>query len=249
MNNTIETYKRFSDFYDLYVGKFDSDFEFYKSFCQKTDEILEIGCGTGRILNPLLNRGCKLTGIDISQKMLDKAGKKYCDYIKNGNLTLINHNFTTDKLNNRFDTILVTFYTFNYIIEDPINFLKNVYNSLNHKGLLLMDVFYPKPLYDRSINGKWLEKEYDIDGQIMKIRDCRTMFNNIEHRQQVYTINEIETKIDTRRKYFSPSSLKEIFKTAGFKNIEFSYKYNYKEFKDSIDETRLERNYIVKVKK
>jgi SAM-dependent methyltransferase len=68
-----ETYKVFADIYDLYVGRFNADLYFYKSFCQKTDRIIEIGCGTGRVLNDFLCEGYQITGLDISQEMLDKA--------------------------------------------------------------------------------------------------------------------------------------------------------------------------------
>ena len=49
-----ETYKIFSDFYDMYVGQFSEDLEFYKTYCSKSDKIIEIGCGTGRILEYFL---------------------------------------------------------------------------------------------------------------------------------------------------------------------------------------------------
>lgn len=127
--------------------------------------------------------------------------------------------------------------------------IKNVHNSLNDNGLLLMDLFYPNSLFDKSINGKWIEKEYKIDGQLIKIQDCRTIENDIEHRQQVFIINGTETKIDTKRKYFSPLTLKEMLISAGYHDIEFSYDYDYRRFKEMIDETRLKNNYIVKVEK
>ncbi|MCG8639468.1 MAG: methyltransferase domain-containing protein [Desulfobacterales bacterium] len=43
---------------------------------KKGQRILDIGCGTGISLEPLLNRGLYLTGIDPSPYMLDKASKR-----------------------------------------------------------------------------------------------------------------------------------------------------------------------------
>ncbi len=249
MNSAIETYKVFSDFYDLYVGKFDSDFDFYKNYCNKSDKVLEIGCGTGRILDVLLKRGCNVTGVDISQEMLDKVRLKFDKQIKEERLKIFKHDFTSSRINESFDKILLTFYTFNYILDRPIDFLKNVYNSLNDNGILLMDMFYPNSMFDKSINNKWLVKEDNINGNLIRIKDCRSMHNDIEHRQQIYIINGTETKINTRRKYFTPLVLKEIIKSSGFKDANFSYGYDYKGFKDIIDETKLKNNFIVKIKK
>ncbi len=41
MNTSVETCRISADFYDLYVGKFDSDFEFYTSYCNKSDRIIK----------------------------------------------------------------------------------------------------------------------------------------------------------------------------------------------------------------
>src|SRR5271163_1056112 len=38
--------------------------------------ILELGCGTGRITMPLAESGQRITGIDISRKMLERAEQK-----------------------------------------------------------------------------------------------------------------------------------------------------------------------------
>jgi|SRR5579872_6854236 len=43
---------------------------------KKTDVILEIGCGTGRLTIPVSKKCSKITGIDFSEKMLAIAKKK-----------------------------------------------------------------------------------------------------------------------------------------------------------------------------
>jgi ubiquinone/menaquinone biosynthesis C-methylase UbiE len=43
---------------------------------QSGENILDIGCGTGNFSLKLAKKTCRVTGIDISQPMLDKAAKK-----------------------------------------------------------------------------------------------------------------------------------------------------------------------------
>jgi SAM-dependent methyltransferase len=244
-----ETYKVFADLYDLYVDRFNSDLDFYKSYCQKTDRIIEIGCGTGRVLNDFLSEGYQVTGLDISQEMLDKAAKKLKKWIDSGKLYLINHDFAYGTLQQKYDKALLTFYTFNYILDNPVVFLKNIYHSLSENGLLLMDLFFPNSLFDPSIERKWIEKEFTHEGTIIQIKDNRYMTNDIEYRQQIFQISGSEIKIDTQRKYYRYGELRSILQEAGFKNIEFSPGYNLLGFSGKLDESKLKSNYIVKAKK
>lgn len=249
MSSPIETYKLFSDFYDLYVGSFDADFEFYTTCCKNAGSILEIGCGTGRVLNRLLQLDSKLTGADISPDMLKKASGRFAAEIAEGRLNLITHDFTNSKLSQQFDRLLLTFYTFNYILDQPTRFLSNARSSLSSKGLLLMDMFYPNTLADRSIDGVWLEKEFVIGNTAISLKDCRSMNGELELRQQVFTINGTETKIDTIRRYYSPQLMKELCKEAGFSKTEFSAGYNYAAFGEDAEGIRMKDNYIVKAYK
>jgi len=243
------TYRKFADLYDLYVGEFHADFEFYTSYCKSPDKVIEIGCGTGRILDVLLQQDCIVTGVDISQEMLSKAKKKFDKWLSTGKLVLLNHDFSRDKLSELFDKALLTFYTFNYILDHPVEFLRHIRESLQDEGLLLMDLFFPNSLFDKSIEGKWIDKEFKHEEQLVRIRDCRTMEQDIEHRQQVFIVGEKEIYIDTRRKYYRPAHLQKLLDSAGFRNIEFTYGYDYRAFTRMIDETGLKNNYVVKAEK
>lgn len=53
-----ETYQRFAQYYDLYVGDFNADLPLYRSLCAPEHRVLEIGCGTGRVLRAVLEAGC-----------------------------------------------------------------------------------------------------------------------------------------------------------------------------------------------
>ena len=55
----------------------------------KDCRILEVGCGEGGNMKPFLDRGCQVTGIDISLNQIEKARKFYDEMTMEGELTLL----------------------------------------------------------------------------------------------------------------------------------------------------------------
>ncbi len=52
------------------------ELEFYLSFAGKGEKILEPLCGSGRFLVPFLKRGFDISGVDLSEEMLEKLKQK-----------------------------------------------------------------------------------------------------------------------------------------------------------------------------
>lgn len=70
-----------SEVYDIdkYIGLSFGDVEFYSDrLASCTGNILEPGVGTGRILIPLLEKGLKVDGFDVSEEML-KICRNNCE--------------------------------------------------------------------------------------------------------------------------------------------------------------------------
>ena len=69
-----DPYAELPDLYDLEHAGFSDDVELYLRLAEVVgDPILELGCGTGRLLAPLAAAGHRITGIDRSRPMLDRA--------------------------------------------------------------------------------------------------------------------------------------------------------------------------------
>lgn len=217
--------------------------------CALEDKIIEIGCGTGRILNYFLQSGFNITGIDVSNEMLDVAKEKLNTWIRSNKLVLLNHDFSNGSLAGQFDKALVTFYTFNYIIHDPVTFLKNVYNSLAENAIIVLDLFYPQSIVKKNLENKWTEQSFEISNRKINLEDKRWMEDNIERRIQIYRENSKEIQIDTERKYYRPIEMKEILEQSGFKNIIFSMTFKNDKFTKEIEEKNLIKNHIVKAEK
>jgi ubiquinone/menaquinone biosynthesis C-methylase UbiE len=94
--------------------------------------VLEVGIGTGRNLKFYSSR-CSVTGIDISEKMLDKAKIKACGM---SNITLLLMDAEQLKFpDNNFDFVISTFTLCS--IPDPLKALKEMRRVLKPSGELI----------------------------------------------------------------------------------------------------------------
>ncbi len=70
-------YARFVDYYDLMHAGLTADRDFLLALASETgDPILELGCGSGRLLLPLAAAGFTITGIDNNAAMLARAQER-----------------------------------------------------------------------------------------------------------------------------------------------------------------------------
>ncbi len=75
--------------YDLYASMYDENFMYLNSFEKgsldkvlgnlKGKRVLDIGCGTGRVIGMLREKGAEIVALDISEEMIIAAGRKFPD--------------------------------------------------------------------------------------------------------------------------------------------------------------------------
>ena len=101
----------------------------------RTDSVLEVGIGTGLNL-PLYPASCRLTGIDLSQEMLDKAVERV-QTLAMPNVTLKVMDATSlDFADNEFDKALAT-YTIS-AVPDPVAVLREMRRVVKPGGTLVV---------------------------------------------------------------------------------------------------------------
>ena len=111
--------------------------EFSKYF-QDSQSVLDLGCGSGRMIRILKNFELDCVFVDISEKQLNYAKKEQRGKIKRAEF-IVGDILNLDFQRNSFDVILCIA-TFHHLknLKQRKEFLKNIYSWLKPGGYLLM---------------------------------------------------------------------------------------------------------------
>ena len=155
-NDTFNLYAKSAKYYD-YDNRdhLTADIPFYLEYAQRTgSEILELGCGTGRVTIPLAEDGFCVTGLDLSDSMLDVLKKKLegaSESVKN-NIQFLKGDMSFFTFDKSFDLIIAPFRAFQSLTEENnINScLRCVHGHLKDNGLFIINAFRPYKALDES---------------------------------------------------------------------------------------------------
>jgi SAM-dependent methyltransferase len=120
------------------------DVAFYRALAGDVDgPVLELGCGTGRVLLPIAADGIPCVGLDASQAMIDALAAKRPPRTLRVTRAPMQH---FDLGEDRFELIFSAFRAFQhlYTAEDQLACLSCVRRHLAPEGLLAFDVFNPR---------------------------------------------------------------------------------------------------------
>lgn len=174
----ISSYDAIPDFgllYDsvlLYAAR--EDVGFYAEEAKTAQgAVLEVGCGTGRILLPIARAGASITGIDGSEHMLERCRAKLAaePAAVQSRVKLAQHDMRDFNLGEQFALIIAPFRVVQHLttIDDQLRFLATVARHLAPQGRLVFDVFNPR--FDMLVGADGVERE---DTPEQRLPDGRT---------------------------------------------------------------------------
>jgi SAM-dependent methyltransferase len=136
--------------YDAFL--FQADLPFYRNLGHAAGgRVLEVACGSGRVLVDLVEHGCHVVGVDISPPMLALAREKLDARPRlTGTAHLVHADMRTFRLAEEmcpFDLAIVAVKSFAYLIElaDQLQCLQTIALHLRPGGLLALDLLHPRP--------------------------------------------------------------------------------------------------------
>ena len=155
-SNSFETVARYYD--EAYGAKDElQDLAMFQEFAQRYGgPILEIGCGTGRVLVPIAQMGVEIDGIDLSKPMLSVLRKKLTAHRLESRLEQAD--MRSFDLGRRYRLVTIPFRAMQHMItaEDKLSALKRAKDHLGPDGRLIFDVAFPN--YEALTSG--FGKEY-----------------------------------------------------------------------------------------
>lgn len=182
----------------------------------KFEKALDLGCGTGFMIDILKEKASKIVGVDVTQAMLDKV-----DLSGKAEITLINSDTGSVELpQNYFD--VATAYTFLDHLYDMKPTFRNTYNSLKSGGVFYADLS-PNFYFWQSIKSLDFLQSYDSILQ----REINAVMKKDEEIQQEFGIEkEIFSMAEHQKHYLGGLNeilLKEELINIGFSKVEFIY--------------------------
>jgi SAM-dependent methyltransferase len=175
----LETMNRIARFFDAEYADYMEDLAALQAYAQRTGgPLLELGCGTGRLLIPLAHAGYDATGIDLSPEMLRIAGQKTAAANLTERVTLIQGDYAAAPLGGPYRFAFCVMNTFLHLrsIEEQVRALRHWRQHLAPRGLLLLDIFQPDHRQLAELDGRMVWDKTWVDAAsgntVMKFVTC-----------------------------------------------------------------------------
>jgi SAM-dependent methyltransferase len=172
--------------------------------------------------------GHEVVGISQNREMMSLARERCRPYDQL--VRLQHHDLRRQPLAERFHVLLVSLYTFNYMIdvEEQRLFLRHARRTLHHPGVLVIDCFCPLSLVCPDQVGTWRTIERTAEGHHVGVRDRREMLNPLlERRTQIFQIDGgPEHEMVTHRRYLPPMYAVQLLVESGFENVRWIQNYD-----------------------
>jgi SAM-dependent methyltransferase len=239
-----DPYSQLPELYDLEHAGFADDVELYLQFAEVIgDPILELGCGTGRVVVPLAKAGHRVTGVDQSVPMLDRA-REIVASAGVSHLVDLHEGAMTAADNAPSGPFGLAIFSLNGLMHLPTPAeqraaLEGAKRALDPRGMLVIDTQNPTPDWLATFGGQvqhegtW-ERH---DGSVVNRFSTRT-HSLVEQRIDTelwYDIvdahgglNRVRTKFPMR--YLVPSELALILELVGFVEWKFYGSYELDPF-------------------
>lgn len=238
----MEVYDDMAEYYDLaYSDQLDADF-YLREARNARGAVLEVACGTGRILLRLLSEGIDAMGIDTSEKMLAVLRRKAESMgVEPKALKADMLDFKMDK---RFRLIMIPYRSFLHLKDDSERkkALLNFREHLEAGGRLIIHTYNPSKDELEMVDGFHLFESEEMateDGRRYKV-DWHLHYEpkgRIGRYKIVLTFENGEShEFSMELHYVLENDMQKLLQACGYKNIRLYCGFDYDPYDENCRE-------------
>jgi len=205
----------FESLYDNFIAEYydaspvvrnRGDVDFYVNSAKEFGEpVLELGCGSGRVSAAVAQAGFKITGLDLSQKMLAQAEEKLAKLPAEARarVTLVQGNMSNFDLGEKFRLAIIPFRPFQHLldVQQQLDCLLGAHRHLEGSGRIVFDFFQTdaRRMHDPQFLEERQVAEYEMSGgRKVRLTERVTAFHRAEQRNDVEMVYHV-THADGRK--------------------------------------------------
>lgn len=157
----MNEYDLIAPFYDIEHQLFNEDLDLYRNFAELCNgPLLELACGSGRLLIPLAEEGYTITGVDTSEKMLALARERSQQAGFLSRITLVQQDIAALQLAQKFSLAFVALGSFAHLTSRKTQqqALVSIRKHLATGGIFILDISNTDARYMESLSGQLLHQ-------------------------------------------------------------------------------------------
>ncbi len=159
--NELNDYDLIAPFYDIEHRHFDEDLSLYSNFAELCGSpLLELACGSGRLLLPLAREGYELTGVDNSASMLKLAQEALQRAGVETRCKLVQQDMRYLNLGQKFRLAFIALGSFGHVLtrQEQRQTLAAVHQHLTPGGKFILDISNADVRYMQDLSGQVLHQ-------------------------------------------------------------------------------------------
>jgi SAM-dependent methyltransferase len=214
-----------------------ADLDFFLGVAGETGgPVLDLACGTGRVLIPLAAAGFAVVGLDLSSHMLARCRQKlgWQPAAVQQRVRLVEANMTEFELGEHFPLAIVPFRSFQLLlsVEEQLTCLACIRRHLAPGGKLVLTFFQTElprtydPIFQQET--EVMPEKTLPDGRRLRLSERIVTFRRAEqcnHVELFYTLTHPDGRAERLRqklsvRYFFPFEVKHLLTRAGFRVLD-----------------------------
>src|SRR5690242_15615910 len=157
----MSDYDLIAPFYNIEHAQFDEDLDMYRNFAElRGSPLLELACGSGRLLLPLAREGYEITGVDDSASMLKLAQSALREAGLADRCKLVQQDICTMRLEQKFRLAFAALGSFAHIStrKRQQQALAAIHVQLSPGGMFILDISNADVRYMEGLSGQMLHQ-------------------------------------------------------------------------------------------